>query len=127
MKKRFLFGFLMMAMIMLLSGMIQSSNAVERSTPLYALDNSPPNIQPLVLTVTEVSQSVIVTWICTSMPGVQPGTSYMNDIIVYEDMPSMKCNLYYTINKIDLILHTNTGYQRDILKYPLDVFGVRKS
>jgi|WetSurMetagenome_2_1015567.scaffolds.fasta_scaffold881060_1 hypothetical protein len=126
MKKRFAFGFLMLALIVLLSGMIQSNNAVEKSTPVYALDNSPPAIQPIFITV--IPQNETVTWLCTSMPGVQFSGSYMNSYaIVYEDMPGMKCNIYYTIQNKDLKTHISSGNRSQMVKYPLDVYGLRKS
>jgi hypothetical protein len=126
MKKRFAFGFLMLALIVLLSGMIQSKNAVAETTPIYALDNSPPVVQPIF--ITEIQPNETVTWLCTSMPGVQFSGSYINrDIIVYEDMPGMKCNIYYTIQNIDFKLNISPGYPSKVVKYPLDVYGLRKS
>lgn len=124
MKKRFLFGFLMMAMIVLLSGMIQGNNAVERSAPLYALDNSPPNIQPVVIKNAEVSQSIIVTWLCASMPGVINYDSSNINLIMNEDMLSMHTILYNDYDsfyKISQIGHIN------IFKYRLPRDGLREN
>lgn len=108
-RKAFLYGFLMLAMITLLSGMVQSNNRVAETTPIYALDNSPPAMLPTFDLNLDIT-SPAVTWLCTSMPGVQDQISAniclraidadvlsTNYIINYTILNRNQSNDYYTI------------------------------
>lgn len=73
-RKAFPYGFLVLAMITLLSGMVQSNNRVASVASVYALDNSPPAMLPAFdLNVNFTSPAV--TWLCRSMPGSQDQNS----------------------------------------------------
>ena len=120
-----LFGFLMMAMIVLLSGMIQSEKRIVKDPSISALDNSPPDVQqPVIITVAEVSQSVIVTWISASMPGVFNYYSSNIETIMNEDMLSMNYLLYNDHNSFYRICQTGQS-NKFIYRLPRD--GLRES
>ena len=118
MKKRFLYGFLVLALITLLSGMVQANTMTNSKDEGIELSvNSPPAVLPTNVYV-NITSSATVTWYCTLNPGYQFVSSVNTDIIVWADMPSMTCDIYYTIEKPDIKLQLTEGYIRQIDHYP---------
>jgi hypothetical protein len=117
-RKAFLFGFLMLAMITLLSGMVQAEKFVVKATNIEVSIKSPPDMLP-TLNFTVNLQTQASTWFCTLNPGYQHGASVtVSDGILFTDMLDMQCYIYYIVNKPEMNLPTLTGYLRSIEKYP---------
>jgi hypothetical protein len=88
MKKKFLFGFLMLAMITLLSGMTQANKFVVKATNIEVSIKSPPDVMPMfILNNVSVPASATQEWICTLRPGVQHQSSAtLNESIISADV-----------------------------------------
>lgn len=120
MKKRFLYGFLVLALITLLSGMVQANTMTNSKDDGIELSvNSPPAVLPTnVYTFTNFSVPAS-TWYCTLNPGyVFDYSSVSFYAIMTVDMLDMKYNIYYTIEKPDFKLQPLEGYIRQIDHYP---------
>lgn len=70
-KRPFLYGFLVLAMVMLLSGFVQSNAAVEKSSDVYTLVQPPGDAPAINLVSAMFPSPVDVTskWYCTLNPG----------------------------------------------------------
>jgi hypothetical protein len=110
----------LLAMILLLSGLVQSKDRVELKTYTIALDNSPPLTMPAIDLQTN---NPAVIWLCTSMPGVQDQGSSNVAYLTGEDMLSMN---YININRHSLnIKNRFVSYNIDQYRKPRD--GLRQS
>jgi hypothetical protein len=127
MKNKIRFGFLMLAMITLLSGMVQAEKFVVKATDIEVSIKSPPNMLPtfdLNLSI----PSFTITWLSFSMPGVQDQCSanYISEMIISADMQSM-----YYISNSKLIKRYYASqiqiYNNHKVNYRLPRDGLRQS
>lgn len=107
MKKRFLFGFLMLALITLLSGMMQANTILDsKEDKVEIAINSPPTMLPVNVSYVVVSFPAC-TWYCTLNPGYvdQNSANVTDKTVINADVLSTNyINLsklnkkYYTVN-----------------------------
>jgi len=125
--KKIFAAMLILALVTLISGIVQAEKMTYKVQTQMCQNNSPPTVQQMV-TVKVESQSQPVQWLAQSMPGVMfQGSVVTNDIdIVKTDGLSPDLYIYNYQNKTleasyfkELLLNTN--------KYPLDILGLRCS
>jgi hypothetical protein len=116
--------FFVMAMFFAM-GPINGNASAPNQHEISIAVNSPPAFD--IVVANENSQSQTVVWLCTSTPGVNFNASVgVSDAILFTDTPSVECNIYYTIEEIDLKPRLLNGFKNEIDKYPFaSDLGVR--
>lgn len=111
-RKAFLYGFLMLAFITLLSGIVQSNNRVAETTHIYALDNSPPAMLPIFDLNVNITCPAI-TWLCRSMPGLRIETStVIYDNTIFVDVQSTN---YINLSKLSKCYYATEIRQKEAI------------
>ena len=126
MKKKFLLGFLVMAMITLLSGMIQANNVVAETSTDVVMINSPPAVLPAIDFCVNITFPASI-WYCTLNPGYrdQCSANVTDKAVINADILSMY-HIYLT--KLNKRYYTNrfeTNYTKVNYRMPRD--GLRQS
>jgi hypothetical protein len=88
-----------------------------------------PSIQATDVIINETNYTMTNNLI-TYMPESRSIVSGVekSDLIVYSNEETFECNIYYTIDRIDLKLPTLTGFENQPDKYPFaSDLGLRKS
>jgi hypothetical protein len=134
-RKAFLYGFLVLAMITLLSGIIQAEKMVFKTTYYEQLAYNPPGNVPTVnvLVCNEmtfpvlVETSILNTWYCTINPGyVICASVSIDDAILYTDMQSMDYMYLYKLNNCSYASQS-FKCKESVIRFRLPRDGLRES
>lgn len=130
MKKKFLFGFLMLALVTLLSGMVQANNVVAETTIEFVSIHSPPAVMPTV-DLNVILTVPANTWYCTINPGYiyQQSANVVNNTNVIATNADVLSTNYINLSKLSRRFYASDLRQNDNVnvnyRHPRD--GLRQS
>jgi len=126
--KRFFAGILSVLLVAFLAQSLTISNSIVDKDVGYSLTIKQ---NQTVVTILPFESPVIsgeVNYLLDRGVSVPDKGLINQEIIVYNEEENFQCNIYYTIERIDLKLPTLTGFENQIDKYPFaSDLGLRQS
>ena len=126
--KRFFAGILSVLLVAFLAQSLTISNSIVDKDVGYSLTIDQ---NQTVVTILPFESPVIsgeVNYLLDRGVSVPDKGLTNQDILIFNNAESFECNLYYTIERIDLKLPTLTGFENQIDKYPFaSDLGLRQS